>query len=126
MGLTWLKKVGEIAARGAAFATGLSPLVEPFFEHKGKSDDIFAQVNDSLMEAQNVITTVEAIGAITGIDGKQKLSAASPLIATILKNKLVAGRKIKDQPLFDAGVSGLTDSLVKILNSLDEGDAKID
>ena len=125
MGMSWLKKVGEVIAKGAALATGLSPLVDPFFDNKKEDKDkVFGKITDSLVEIQSVITTVEAIGQLTGLKGEDKLKAAAPMIASILESKLVAGRKIEDKVLFASGASTVADGMVKILNSLSEGDVK--
>jgi hypothetical protein len=62
---------------------------------------------------------VEALIQTPG-SGAQKLSAAAPLVANIVKtSEMVAGHSIQNEQLFIQGCTDLTSAVAEILNSLD-------
>lgn len=113
--MTFLKKLGSILAQGIALATGVWPLVSGLFGSKAQQGTTV--VND-LSAIGAVVVQVEAIiqGAGTGA---QKLQAAAPLVANIVKtSELVSGHQIANEPLFIQGCTDLTNAVAEILNSL--------
>jgi hypothetical protein len=120
MGLTFLKKLGQVLATVAGEVTGIEPLIMPFLG-SGKASQVaqtvVTDVNDLTAMGQQVVT-IET--ALQGKPGSDKLTAVIPLITNIVKtSELVAGKKILDEALFIKGCTWMSQGSVDVLNSLD-------
>ena len=117
--LTFLSKLGKFLAEGVAIAAGLGPLISPLFGSKSGAvaSGIGTAVND-LTAIGGVVVQAEAL--LQGIEtGPQKLAAAAPLVANIIKtSELVSGHQIANNTLFIQGCTDLTNAVAEILNSL--------
>ena len=116
--MTFLKKLGSILAQGIAVATGAWPLVSGLFGSNTKAQQVGTTVINDLSSIGAVVVQAEALiqGAGTGA---QKLAAAAPLVANIVKtSELVAGHQIANETLFIQGCTDLTNAVAEILNSL--------
>jgi hypothetical protein len=116
--MTFLARLGSFLAKGIALLSGLGPLVSPLFG--SKSGAVVNTVTQDLTSIGSVVVSAEAVlGSGTG---PQKLAAAAPLVANIVKtSELVSGHKIANETLFIQGCTDLTNAVVEILNSLDGG-----
>jgi hypothetical protein len=117
--LTFLSKLGKYLAEGVAIATGVMPLVTPLFGSKapGVTSSVGTAVND-LTAIGGVVVQAEALLQGQGT-GPQKLAAAAPLVANIVKtSELVSGHQITNETLFIQGCTDLTNAVAEILNSL--------
>lgn len=116
--MSFLKKLGSVAAQIGALALGVGPLVSPLFGSKG--DQVGGQIqtvsNDLTLVGQ-VIVQMEA--ALQGQTGADKRKAAIALIGPIIRtSQIVSGKKIADPALLEQGVGMITDGMVAVLNSI--------
>jgi hypothetical protein len=119
--LTFLKKLGTYLAEGIAIASGVWPLVSPLFGSSAKAQNTGTTIINDLTTIGQVVVQAEALIQGTGT-GPQKLAAAAPLVANIVKtSELVSGHKIANDTLFIQGCTDLTSAVAEILNSLDAG-----
>lgn len=122
--MSFLKKLGQIAAQIGAMALGIGPLVSPLFGSKG--DQIGGQIqtisNDLTLIAQ-VVVQIET--ALQGQDGADKRRAAIALIGPIIRtSQIVSGKKIANAALLETGIGQITDGVVAVLNSIHEESVK--
>ena len=121
--MNFLKKLGQMIAKGIAVAVGIGPLVSPFLG-SGKASGIENQVVDDLTSIGQVVIQAEAMIQTPGA-GAVKLAAVTPLVASIVRtSQMVDGKKIQDEALFNRGAAKMADGAVDILNSLHESEAK--
>jgi hypothetical protein len=119
--VTFLSKLGKYLAEGIAVFAGVEPLVAPLFGSNTKvTTGLTTAVND-LNQIGQVVVQAEALIQAPG-SGPQKLAAAAPLVANIIKtSELVGNHKIKNEALFIQGCTDMTNAVAEILNSLDAG-----
>ena len=116
--MSFLKKLGQIAATIGATALGIGPLVSPLFGSKGDKvgGEITTVSNDLTLIAQVVIQIETALQGQVGAD---KRKAAIALIGPIiLTSQMVSGKKIADAALLQTGIGQITDGVVAVLNSI--------
>ena len=114
--MTFLKKVGQIIVRGAAFVSGFVPLIQAV---KPDASGVIQTVSADLAQLAQIIVQVEAMGASLGLPGQDKLRAAAPQIAQILlQSSVLAGKPISNGPLFTQGATKIADGLADVLNSV--------
>lgn len=114
--MTFLAKLGSFLAKGIAILTGLGPLIEPYIG--AKASTTVSTVTNDLTAVGQVVVQAEALIQGTGT-GPQKLAAAAPLVANIVKtSELVSGHQIQNETLFIQGCTDLTNAVAEILNSL--------
>lgn len=120
--MTFLKKLGQLLAKGAAIVLGIGPILLPFLG-SGKAGQVAAtSINDLTAIAQ---TVVQIETALQGQAGTAKLAAAIPLVTNIVKtSELVAGKKIANEALFTQACQEFTQATVDLLNSLHPDEAK--
>lgn len=119
--MTFLSKLGTYLAKGIALATGIWPLVSNMFGSNVKAQNVGTQIINDLTSIGQVVVQAEALIQVKG-SGAQKLAAAAPLVANIVKtSELVSGHKIANETLFIQGCTDLTNAVAEILNSLDSG-----
>ncbi len=122
--MTFLQKLGSFLAKGAqiaAEAAGIAPLVAPFFG--SAAPKVVTAAND-LTQMGQVIVQAEALMQGPG-SGASKLSAATPLVQSIVQtSQLVDGKKIANPTLFTQGCSKITSGVADVLNSLHEDAVK--
>jgi hypothetical protein len=114
--VTFLAKLGKFIAEGVALLSGLGPLISPLLGAKGQA--VVSTTTNDLTAVGQVVVQAEALiqGAGTG---PQKLAAAAPLVASIIKtSELVSGHQIANEQLFIQGCTDLTNAVAEILNSL--------
>ncbi len=113
--MTFLSKLGAFLAKGIAVLTGIMPILQPYLG--SKSATVNTAVND-FTQIGGVVLQAEALIQGSGT-GPQKLAAAAPLVANIVKtSELVSGHKIANETLFIQGCTDLTNAVAEILNSL--------
>lgn len=122
--MSFLKKLGQVAAQVGALALGIGPLVSPLFGSKG--DQVGGQIqtisNDLTLIAQ-VVVQIET--ALQGQAGADKRRAAIALIGPIIRtSQMVSGKKIADASLLETGIGQITDGVVAVLNSIHEESVK--
>lgn len=122
--MSFLKKLGQVAAQVGALALGIGPLVSPLFGSKG--DQVGGQIqtisNDLTLIAQ-VVVQIET--ALQGQAGADKRRAAIALIGPIIRtSQMVSGKKIADAALLETGIGQITDGVVAVLNSIHEESVK--
>ncbi len=123
--MSWLKKFGQImntAGGIAASLAGLEPLAKAFLPKTVTENATFQRIDHSLSDIFGAVVTAEVmIGAITTDatkSGTDKLKAATPLVAQIVKtSQTLAGKEVKDQAKFDKAVLDLTSAVADLLNS---------
>jgi hypothetical protein len=122
--MSFLKKLGQVAAQVGALALGIGPLVSPLFGSKG--DQVGGHINtlsNDLTLIGQVIVQIET--ALQGQTGADKRKAAIALIGPIIKtSQIVSGKKIADAALLDTGIGQITDGMVAILNAIHEDSVK--
>lgn len=115
--MTFLKKIGSIVLKVIGIAAGLMPLIK-----QATPAGTAAAVEDKLTSAFNaVITTEQAFTAAYGVKsglGSDKLKAATPFVAALVQNvDILAGKKPKDEALFEDACTRATSAFADILNS---------
>lgn len=119
--MTFLKKLGLILLKGAAFAAGLAPLVAPILGAKVAAV-VGTVANDFTLIGSKV---VEIEAALEGKTGVEKFQAARALVGGIIRtSELVSGKEIADEVVFQKGVDEVTQGVVDILNSIKHDEAK--
>lgn len=114
--MTFLSKLGSFLAKGIAILTGVMPILEPYLGAKAAS--VATTATNDLTAIGSVVLQAEALIQAPG-SGPQKLAAAAPLVANIVKtSELVSGHKIANETLFIQGCTDLTNAVAEILNSL--------
>lgn len=123
--MTFLKKLGQILLKVSGVALGIYPIVQPLLG-SGKASQTAGTVVNDLSQVGAVIVQIEtAFAAIPGSTGAQKLQAAIPLVANIIKtSELVVGKKIANEELFTQAVTEYAQATVDLLNAIDQGEAK--
>jgi len=118
---TFLGKLGKYLAEGVAIASGVWPIVAPFFGSASKATSTVPVILNDLTSIGQIVVQAEALIQAPG-GGPQKLASATPLVVNIVKtSELVSGHKIANEPLFIQGCTDLTSAVAEILNSLDAG-----
>lgn len=119
--MTFLKKLGLILLKGAAFAAGLMPLVAPILGSK-VSGIVGTAANDLTLIGSKI---VEIEAALAGKTGAEKFAAARLLVGGIIRtSELVSGKEIADEVVFQKGVDEITQGVVDLLNSIKHDEAK--
>lgn len=119
--MTFLKKLGQVLAKAVSIFLGVEPLVAPYIG--GAAPKAVNVVND-LTAIGQVVVQAEAIIQGSGT-GAMKLSAATPLVASIIKtSQMLDGKKIKDEAAFTKACQEITSGVADLLNSLDESTIK--
>lgn len=118
--LTFLKKAG-IAIIDVASVVELGyPILGKFLP--AKVAPVVSTAVSDLEALASVVTNVEAVAAaVPGtLTGAQKFAAALPPITkAIAQSSVLAGKKIKDQALFQKACNGYAQATVDLLNSVD-------
>lgn len=113
---SFLKKMGQIIAKGLEITGVLSPVILPLFGSSAAGSTAATAVNDFTAIGTTVVQIEAALQGKTGAD---KLAAAVALVRPIVQtSELVAGHKIANEAEFVAGCTDLTNAVVRIMNSL--------
>ncbi len=123
--MSFLKKLGQVLLQVAGIATGIGPIIGPFLG-SGKAASVTGTVVNDLTSIGSLVVQIEtAFAAVPGSTGAQKLQAAIPLVANVIKtSQLVSGKKIANQALFTQAVQEYVQATVDLLNSIDQSEAK--
>jgi len=122
--MSFLKKLGQVAATLGSIALGIGPLAVPLFGSKGDTATgiINTAANDLTLIGQ-VIVQIET--ALQGKSGAEKRDAAVRLIGPIIRtSQMVSGKKIADPALMESGIGKITDGMVDVLNAIHEDAVK--
>lgn len=122
--MSFLKKLGLIAAQIGATAVGLGPIITPLFGNKAdKATQIIGSISNDLTAIATVIAQMEI--ALAGKAGTEKFAAAVALVGPIIRtSQLATGKKIADPALLQKGIEGVTQGMVDVLNSFSEESVK--
>lgn len=119
---SFLKKIGQVLSAGLSFVGIIFPVLRPFLGSGKAVSEVVTYVNDFTAIGTQIIT-IET--ALQGKPGTDKLVAAVPLVAGIVRtSELVTGHRIANEVEFIAGCTDLTNAVVRILNSLDSNAIK--
>ena len=124
--MTFLKKLGTVLLKVVAIAAGVGPVIQPFLG-SGKVASVAATAENDLTSIGQVVVQIETAFAALGpsATGAQKLQAAIPLVANIIKtSELVVGKKIANEALFTQACQEYTQATVDLLNSIDQSEVK--
>ena len=119
--MSFLKKLGTVVLKVIGIWTGIAPIVQGALPQ----GSVATTIEDKLGKLFNLIVTVEqtftaAFGA-NAKTGSDKLRAAQPFVAQLIQQTdLLAGKKPKDEVLFQSATAALTGALADILNSYGE------
>jgi len=113
----WLGKAGRIIATIGGLVTGFGPAIAVATGEKGAA--IVAKVQSEFEQIDGIVTTLQAIGEVQGLNGEQKLAAATPLVAQVVLQSLgAAGHKVEQPELFRQGCAEIASGRVKVMQSL--------
>lgn len=116
--VTFLSKLGSVLAKGLAVFTGVWPLVSPYFGSNTKIQQAVSTGVNDLTAIGQIVVQAEAIIQTPG-SGAQKLAAAAPLVANVIKtSEMISGHQIANEKQFIQGCTDLTSAVAEILNSL--------
>ncbi len=119
--MTFLKRLGEILAKGLAIAAGVGPLIAPYLG--AKSGMVTEAVND-LTQISNIVIDAEAMMQTPG-SGAAKLAASTPLVLQVLKtSQAFSGKKIDNEALAEEGAADIVTGLTKFMNAIHVSEAK--
>ena len=123
--MTFLKKLGQVLLKVVGIAAGVGPIITPFLG-SGKAAQITGTAVNDLTSIGSLVVQIEtAFAAVPGSTGAQKLQAAIPLVANVIKtSELVAGKKIANEALFTQACTEYTQATVDLLNSIHPDEAK--
>lgn len=123
--MTFLKKLGSVLMRVLAVSGLVGPIVTPLFG-SGKAAQTASTVTNDLTAIGTTIVQIEtAFAAIPGSTGAQKLQAAIPLVANIVRtSEMVVGKKIANEALFTQAVQEYAQATVDLLNSIHPDEVK--
>lgn len=114
--MSFLKRLGQILAAGLQVTGVFFPVLRPFLGSGPIAQAAGTVVND-FTQVGTTVLMIET--ALQGKTGAEKLAAAAPLVAQIVKtSELVSGHQIGNEAEFVAGTQDLTNAVVRILNSL--------
>jgi hypothetical protein len=118
--MTFLKKLGQVLLKVVAIAAGIGPIITPFLGSGTAAKVATTTVNDLTAVGQVVVQIETAFAALPpGTTGAQKLAAAVPLVANIIKtSEMVVGKKIANEALFTQACTEYTQATVDLLNSI--------
>lgn len=109
----FLKKLGIILAKGTQIALGISPLLQ------GGVRTGVERATSILEQVAQIVIDMEVLGNKWQLSGAQKLEGAVvQATAIFLNSAMLAGRKIQDAAMFQAGITDVVNGIVKILNSV--------
>lgn len=115
----FLGKVGTVIAGILGIVTGFGPPLVALSGNKNGVTAVVDRVQSELQQVEGIVTTLQVVGEVQGMNGEQKLAAATPLVAqVILQSSALAGRKVEQPDLFKAGCASIADGWVKIMQSL--------
>lgn len=118
--MTWLKKAGQVLLQILKYAAGIMPMVTaalPTLGAPAKETDTLTKIGGAVVTAEAMITATSDPNAKTGA---LKLKAATPLVAQIIQaSELLAGKKVKNEALFEQACTGITSNVADLLNSLE-------
>lgn len=126
---SFLKKAGQVLSAGLTLTGLIFPVLRPFLGSAQPDPGsiltkVDTGVNDFTAIGTQIITIETALQGKTGAD---KLAAAAPLVAGIVRtSELVSGHKIANEAEFIAGCKDLTNATVRIMNSLHSDAIKTD
>lgn len=126
--MTFLSKLGkvmQIAGKVVAVVTGFGPAIAALTPTK-KDDEFLAKIANPLVQIAGIVAQVEAMSQALDqpLPGTQKLQMATPVVAQILLNDLVAGKRIHDPALFKQGAASVASGIADVLNSIKEDEVK--
>jgi hypothetical protein len=112
--MSWLKKVGQVAAKCIGIWQVIAPLAAKVIPGAGEIGGIV-----------NVLVSVEQIFVSAfGADAKKgsdKLRAATPQVAQLIQSSAVfQGKAIKDEKLAEGGFTKITEGFADVLNAYGE------
>ena len=118
--MSFLKKLGEVIAKGVNLAKGALPVVgkvteavSPYLPALGGA------FQSDLKKIAEVIAEVEVFGQVLGHPGPDKLKAVTPVVAQIiLQSSLLAGHQVEKPELFTKGAEQIAAGMADVLNSL--------
>lgn len=103
---SFLKNLGVLVSSGSGLIGGIGSM--------------FGGRIGGLAEIARLAVTIEAV--MHGKQGSEKLSALSALAGQVVRSsELVSGKEIADENLLQKGITGLSQAVVDILNSLKHG-----
>lgn len=116
--MTFLKKLGGILLKIGQIVVGFGPMLSTAIPQIAGAVQV---VSRDIAAIAQIIMNVEAIGAVLGIAGPDKLRAAAPLVAQIvLQSEILVNKTIANPELFQKGCTEIAGGMADILNSLDE------
>lgn len=119
---SFLKKLGTTLLTVSTQVLGIGGVVGQYLP--ASIQPAATKVMSELSQISNYVVTVETVFAALGKAkaGGDKLKAATPLVALVVKgSELVAGKHIANPALFEQGCKSITSGMADVLNSLDEG-----
>lgn len=114
--MSFLKKFGQVLLKVTQILTGFGPILSQTVPQS-------APVVDKLDQIVNIVMTIEgaAAGAVSAgatLTGAQKLAAAAPFTAQIVRGiEALTGKNPKDEAKFEAAVNTITSGVADLLNS---------
>lgn len=117
--MSFLKAMGKGLRIALGILTGVGPAVAAVIPGT-RDDDVIRRATDTLTQVGGVIIMTESlVGSVAGATGAQKLEAALPHVAQIIRtSEIMIGREIANEDAFVAAVRGITSNFADLLNSL--------
>ena len=122
--MSFLKKLGIVAAQIGATVVGVGPIMAPLFGNKAQ------QIIGGAVGVADLLTTISGIVlqmevALQGKQGAEKFAAAVALVGPVIRgSQLLSGKKIADAALLQKGIEEITQGVVDVLNSVHEESVK--
>lgn len=116
--MTFLAKLGRAILNIIGITQQVLPLIQPQLSTIPGSQVVVDKMN----QAFNAVITAEQMFAAANItkSGPQKLEAAKPFIAALVQSvEVVAGKKPKNETLFEDAIGRMTSAMADVLNSFE-------
>lgn len=121
--MTFLKKAGADILKIGSVVTG----IQPYINEAGTiisavapaSAPTVTKVESDLVQMNNVITNIEAVGQALTLPGPSKLQAAIPLVGQVISGSaFMVGKSIANQDLYNKAMQEFAQASADLANSL--------
>lgn len=121
--MTFLKKLGQIIATGVELVTGFAPILTALHP---STTPVVTTVQNDLSAISQIVVQAEALGAALGLNGPDKLRAATgPVVQILMQSELIAGKPMSDTAAqaLNTAAQQIINGVVTVLNAVHESAA---
>lgn len=114
--MSFLKQLGQITLAVSKVAPIVGPIITAIVPN---ASQVVTRATSDIDQIASIIANVEVMGQALQLQGPQKLTAATPLIAQmVLQSSALAGKEIANPELFKAGCEKIGSGMADVLNAV--------